>query len=109
MAAGAVSAPISSVWPSAGARAAASAPMLPPAPPRLSTTTCWPSCSPSLRATITPITSLAPPRPPAVVDHPLLAELLAELERDDTPDHIGGAAGRVRDDQLDGLVRVGGE
>ena len=45
----------SSVWPSAGARATISAPMLPLAPGRLSTTNGWPSwldsCWPTMRAT----------------------------------------------------------
>ena len=33
------------VWPSGADLATASAPMVPPAPPLFSTTTCWPSCS----------------------------------------------------------------
>ena len=48
------------VWPSAGALATASAPMLPPAPGLFSITTGWPSeraiCSPSVRAMV----SIAP-------------------------------------------------
>ena len=35
--------------------------MLPPAPGRLSTTTCWPSRSPSLGATIRTVASVEPP------------------------------------------------
>src|SRR5215471_13706766 len=42
----------------------------------------------------------------AVVDHDLLPELLAELGAEDARDRIGGAAGGLRDDEPDGLVRV---
>jgi hypothetical protein len=38
-----------------------SVPMVPPAPPMLSTTTCWPSSLPSASATRRAITSLVPP------------------------------------------------
>src|SRR2546428_5489236 len=38
-----------------------SAPMLPPAPPRLSTRTCWPSCSESFCATGLATMSVGPP------------------------------------------------
>ena len=43
-----------------------------------------------------------PARP--VVDHDLLAELLAELRAEDARDRIGGAARRLRHDQPDRLV-----
>ncbi len=42
--------PMSKVYPSGGDFATASAPMVPPAPPRFSTTTGWPSASESLCA-----------------------------------------------------------
>src|SRR6516225_9471810 len=41
-----------------------------------------------------------------VVDHDLLAELLAELGAEDARDRVGGAASGLRDDEPDGLVRV---
>ena len=40
----------------------------------------------------------------AVVDHDLLAELLAELRAEDARDRIGRAARRLRHDQPDRLV-----
>ena len=44
-----------------------------------------------------------------VVDHDLLAELLAELRAEQARDRVGGAAGRLRDDQPDRLVgKLGG-
>src|SRR5436190_22466884 len=51
----------SSVYPSAGALATASVPMIPPAPPWLSTTTCLPRRSESWKAIMRPTTSLLPP------------------------------------------------
>src|SRR4029450_829025 len=50
-----------SVYPSGAAVAQASVPMTPPAPPRLSTNTCWPSCVLNCIATSRPTTSLLPP------------------------------------------------
>ena len=50
-----------SVYPSGGAFAARSVPMTPPAPPRLSTTTCLPHRSPSCVAIMRPTMSLLPP------------------------------------------------
>jgi hypothetical protein len=41
-----------------------------------------------------------------VVDHDLLAKLLAELGAEDARDRVGGAAGGLRDDEPDRLVRV---
>src|SRR5215468_5909937 len=41
-----------------------------------------------------------------VVDHDLLAELLAELGAEDARYRVGGAAGGLRCDEPDGLVRV---
>ncbi len=52
----------SSVVPSGSARATASAPILPAAPPRLSTTTVWPSRSASALATSRAVTSVAAAR-----------------------------------------------
>jgi hypothetical protein len=52
---------ISSVWPSGGAFATRSMPMLPPAPARLSTTTAWPHFSDSFWPTIRASASDAPP------------------------------------------------
>src|SRR5215831_15919306 len=49
------------VYPSAGAFAAASCPTLPPAPPRFSTTFGWPVCSASLEDTMRVTTSAGPP------------------------------------------------
>src|SRR5215471_7206660 len=49
------------VYPSAGAFAAASCPTLPPAPPRFSTMFGWPVCSASLEDTIRVTTSAGPP------------------------------------------------
>src|SRR5688572_12665446 len=51
----------SSVCPSAVAFAASLVPMIPPAPPRLSITTLWPSRSPSCWPMARPTTSLLPP------------------------------------------------
>jgi hypothetical protein len=51
---------ISSVWPSV-ALAAAAAPMLPPAPARLSTTTFWPQIADNFSPTIRATTSVLPP------------------------------------------------
>src|SRR4029078_3200267 len=50
-----------SVYPSGAAIAQASVPITPPAPPRLSTNTCWPSWLLSCCATSRPTTSLLPP------------------------------------------------
>ena len=52
---------VTSVSPSAGARAASSAPMLPDAPTRLSTTTGWPSTPARRAATVRVVRSLPPP------------------------------------------------
>src|SRR5688500_8125645 len=52
---------ISSVWPSGGVLAAISAPILPPAPGRLSTTACWPHASVSFWPTMRESRSAAPP------------------------------------------------
>ena len=52
---------ISRVWPSGSALATKSAPILPPAPARLSTTMGWPSSSPSRSAITRAVTSVAPP------------------------------------------------
>src|SRR5215510_11824882 len=41
-----------------------------------------------------------------VVDHDLLAEFLSELGAEDARDRVGGAAGSLRDDEPDWLVRV---
>ena len=41
-----------------------------------------------------------------IVDHDLLAELLAELGAEDARNRVGGAAGGLRDDEPDRLVRV---
>ena len=41
----------------------------------------------------------------AVVDHDLLAELLAELGAEDARDRVGGAAGGLRDDEPDRTAR----
>src|SRR5215831_15736302 len=49
------------VYPSAGAFAAASCPTLPPAPPRFSTTFGWPVRSASLEDTMRVTTSAGPP------------------------------------------------
>src|SRR6266571_329281 len=49
------------VWPSGAAFAAASVPMMPPAPPWLSATTCLPRRSASWKAIMRPTTSLLPP------------------------------------------------
>src|SRR5882672_6541718 len=51
----------SSMWPSGFARATASVPMMPPAPPWLSTTTDLPRRSESWKAIMRPTTSLLPP------------------------------------------------
>src|SRR5882762_9524480 len=51
----------SSVWPSGIDLATASVPMIPPAPPWLSATTCLPRRSESWKAIIRPTTSLLPP------------------------------------------------
>ena len=53
--------PISSVWPSAGAVTAMREPSVPPAPGRLSTTTCWPKNSTVFWATTRASMSVAPP------------------------------------------------
>src|SRR5215475_1506425 len=42
----------------------------------------------------------------AVVDHDLLAELLAKLGAENARDRVGGAAGGLRHDEPDRLVRV---
>ena len=42
----------------------------------------------------------------AVVDHDLLPELLAELGAEDARHRVGRAAGRLRNDEPDRLVRV---
>src|SRR5262245_32478654 len=55
------SAPIRIVYPSGSDRATASAPILLPAPPRFSITTCWPQISDSFAATIRPTPSVPPP------------------------------------------------
>src|SRR5688572_1160741 len=52
---------ISSVYPSGGAFAASSTPMLPFAPPRLSITNCCPRLVPSLSAMVRVVTSTPPP------------------------------------------------
>src|SRR5688572_20069959 len=49
------------VWPSGAALAASSVPIIALAPPRLSTTTCWPRRSGKREATIRPTVSTAPP------------------------------------------------
>ena len=49
------------VWPSEAAFAAASVPMTPPAPVRLSTTTGWPSCAAKASAKTRPKMSAGPP------------------------------------------------
>src|SRR5262245_646625 len=49
------------VYPSGARFAAASAPVSPPAPPRVSTTTCWPSSADSPLASERPNRSAAPP------------------------------------------------
>src|SRR6516162_11331385 len=41
-----------------------------------------------------------------VVDYDLLTKLLAELGTEDARDRVGGAAGGLRDDEPDRLVRV---
>src|SRR6218665_397386 len=53
--------PNSSVWPWAAARATYSAPMLPPAPARFSTTMVWPSRSFIEAASVRAIASVGPP------------------------------------------------
>src|SRR6218665_2208368 len=53
--------PNSSVWPSAAARATYSAPMLPPAPARFSTTMVWPSRSFIEAASVRALASVGPP------------------------------------------------
>src|SRR6478609_4338684 len=53
--------PENNVYPSAGARAAASAPTVPPAPERFSTTTGWPRASCKPVAVMRVMTSTAPP------------------------------------------------
>src|SRR3990172_7218982 len=53
--------PISSVWPSGGALATKSVPILPPAPVRFSTITGWPSASASLGARMRAVKSAMPP------------------------------------------------
>jgi hypothetical protein len=53
--------PISSVWPSAGARVASSVPIAPDAPGRFSTTTCLPQVSASFGATSRASRSDPPP------------------------------------------------
>src|SRR5574343_1431184 len=53
--------PMKRVWPSAGALAASAAPMLPPAPARLSTTTGWPSSALSAWPTMRARMSVVPP------------------------------------------------
>src|SRR5688572_21219207 len=52
---------MSIVWPSGAAFATMSAPIVPPAPPRLSTSTCWPIDSPMRCATSRATTSVVPP------------------------------------------------
>src|SRR5271166_608045 len=52
---------ITRVWPSAGARATSSAPSMPEAPGRFSTTTVWPSAGPSSLLTARASTSSVPP------------------------------------------------
>jgi hypothetical protein len=52
---------ISSVWPSGSAFATMSAPRLPPAPARLSTTTGWPSSGARRSASSRAVRSVAPP------------------------------------------------
>ena len=52
---------MSSVWPSGSARATASAPTLPPAPGRFSTTNGWPSARLSRSPTARASTSASPP------------------------------------------------
>ena len=49
---------------------------------------------------------MTPPAPAAVVDDDLLAEPLAEVLRDQPPDHVVAAAGRERNDQPDRLGRI---
>ena len=51
----------SRVWPSGCARATCETPMAPPAPARFSTTTDWPSASPSAGARVRATTSRLPP------------------------------------------------
>ena len=53
--------PTSSVYPSGALLATMSAPMLPPAPPRLSMMNDWPSRSDSFCATMRPRMSVVPP------------------------------------------------
>src|ERR1044071_9647034 len=53
--------PENNVYPSAGARAAASAPTVPPAPERFSTTTGWPRASCKPVAVMRVMMSTAPP------------------------------------------------
>ena len=52
---------INSVWPSAGERIIVSAPMVPLAPARLSTTMAWPSASARIWPTVRATTSVALP------------------------------------------------
>jgi hypothetical protein len=51
----------SRVWPSGALFATASAPIVPPAPPRFSTTKGWPKASPNRSASGRASTSLLPP------------------------------------------------
>ncbi len=53
--------PMTSVWPSGGAFAASSSPIVPFAPGRLSGTGCCPKASPSFWATYRPVMSVAAP------------------------------------------------
>src|SRR5258706_13535089 len=53
--------PSTTVYPSGGDLATSSTPIMPPAPPRLSTTTCCPSCEDSLGAMMREVISVPPP------------------------------------------------
>ncbi len=53
--------PSTSVWPSGAAPATACVPLLPPAPGRLSTPTCWPRRAPRRSATTRAPVSVTPP------------------------------------------------
>ncbi len=55
-----------SVWPSAGAESTARAAAMPPPPALFSTTTRWPSFSPSFSATSREVVSPTPPGPKAM-------------------------------------------
>src|SRR6218665_2935988 len=107
--------PMNSVWPSGSERATASAPIMVPAPGRLSISTGWPSSAWNLGLSRRGLEWMGGrervggdhgARAGAVVDQHRLAQLGLELGAEQAGHVVDGAAGRVGHDDLDRPARI---